>query len=126
VSLALTRLDGAYAVARAAPGTAPPPALFRAAGLVSVTATPAELSVVAPSAALEGFAHIDPGWAAFEVAGPLDFALTGILAGLSGALAEAGIALFALSTYDTDYILVKETDAEAAAAVWRAVGHRVD
>ena len=49
----------------------------------------------------------DPGWCAFRVAGQLDFELTGILAGLSSCLADADISLFAVSTFETDYILVK-------------------
>ena len=49
----------------------------------------------------------------------------GIVAALSRTLAEAGIGIFVISTYDTDYILVKETDAGAAAAAWRADGHEV-
>ncbi len=121
----LIRLDGEYAVARAAPDAQIPATLFAGAGLVSVTRTLDELSVVAPAAALAGFAAVEPGWSAFRVAGTLDFALTGVLAGLAGALARAGISLFAISTWDTDYILVKRADADAAAAAWRAQGHEV-
>ena len=47
------------------------------------------------------------GWSCIKVIGPLDFGLTGILAHLAGLLAEAGISLFAISTFDTDYLLVK-------------------
>lgn len=49
----------------------------------------------------------EPGWACIKVVGPLDFAWTGILAGLTGVLSQAGISVFAISTFDTDYILVK-------------------
>lgn len=50
----------------------------------------------------------EDGWRAFRVAGQMDFGLTGVLAGLSAILAQAAISIFALSTFDTDYILVKE------------------
>ena len=121
----LVRLSGAYAVARAAPETEVPAALLAGAGLVSVTRTAEELSLVAPEGALAGFDRVEPGWAAFRVAGRLDFAMTGVLADLSGALAGAGISLFAVSTWDTDYILVRAAAADAAAAAWRAAGHEV-
>ncbi len=57
-----------------------------------------------------------------KVQGPLDFSLTGILAALAGPLAGAGIAIFALSTYDTDYILVKEDMLQQAVTVLRSMG----
>lgn len=63
--------------------------------------------------------------AALEVAGPLDFALTGVLAGLAVPLAEAGVSIFALATYDTDVLLVREAQLDAAIAALRAAGHDV-
>ena len=123
--LRLVRLSGDYAVARAAPETPVPASLLAGAGLVSVTRTDEELSLVAPAPALAGFDRVEPGWAAFRVAGTLDFAMTGVLAELSGALARAGVSLFAISTWDTDYILVRAADADAAAAAWRDAGHEV-
>ncbi|GER83704.1 hypothetical protein KTAU_23410 [Thermogemmatispora aurantia] len=62
-------------------------------------------------------------WAALKVVGPLDFVLTGILATLLRPLADAHIPVFALSTYDTDYLLVREPQLEAARAVLLAHGH---
>lgn len=63
--------------------------------------------------------------AALEVAGPLDFALTGVLAGHAVPLAEAGVSIFALATYDTDVLLVREAQLDAAIAALRAAGHDV-
>lgn len=63
-----------------------------------------------PAAAL----RVEAGWRALRVRGTLDFSLTGILAGIAGVLSEAGISLFALSTYDTDYVLVRDSALEAA------------
>jgi hypothetical protein len=59
------------------------------------------------------------------VRGPLDFNQVGIIAGLSGTLADAGVSIFALSTYDTDYVMVKQSDFERAAAALRQAGYEV-
>ncbi len=65
------------------------------------------------------------GWSALMVDGPLDFSLTGVLASIAAPLAEARISIFALSTFDTDYVLVKTDTLPAAVAVLRAAGHEV-
>lgn len=85
-----------------------------AGGFFSITRTAEELSIVCSEALVPPGIQVESGWRGLKVEGPLDFALTGILAGLSGVLAQAGISLFAISTYDTDYILVKEKDLEKA------------
>lgn len=88
--------------------------------------TDAELSLVCPRSAAPADALArEDGWRAFRVAGTLDFSLTGVLAGLSTALAGAGVGIFAVSTYDTDYILVKEKDLPRALAALRAAGHEI-
>lgn len=91
-----------------------------------LSVTDEEISLVCPERDAPADAeHIDRGWRAFRVAGPLDFSLIGILADLSTALAAADVGLFAVSTYDTDYLLVKETQlARAEEALIRA-GHAV-
>jgi hypothetical protein len=68
---------------------------------------------------------VEPGWSGLVVAGPLDFSLTGILSAIAGPLADAGIALFAVSTYDTDYILVKTNRYADAVAALTSAGHTV-
>ena len=115
-SLTVGLLAERFAVCRLAPGSALPGWLDWSAELVSVTATAEELSIVCPAARVPEAIQAERDWRAFVVEGPLDFALVGILAKLSAALAEAGISLFALSTYDTDYLLVREAKLEAAAA----------
>lgn len=67
----------------------------------------------------------EDGWRMFRVDGTLDFSLVGILAELSGILARAGVSLFALSTYDTDFIMVKEQHFEKALQSLRDAGHEV-
>ena len=68
---------------------------------------------------------VDGGWKAFRVQGVLDFSLVGILAGLSAVLAENGIGIFAVSTYNTDYILTKAEQFKQALAVLAAAGYPV-
>ena len=67
----------------------------------------------------------EDGWRGFRVAGVLDFSLTGVLAKLSAVLAEQGIGIFAVSTYNTDYILVKREDLGRALAALAAAGYEV-
>ena len=67
----------------------------------------------------------EDGWRALRVAGQLDFSLIGILADISGALAQAGVSMFAASTYDTDYVLVKENELPKALRALRGRGHTV-
>ena len=89
----------------------------------SITRTPYELSIVTSFAAVPADAQRTSGpWTAFMVHGPLDFALTGILSKISGALANAGVSIFAISTFDTDYVLVPSADAERARSALAASG----
>lgn len=67
----------------------------------------------------------DDGWRAFRICGTLDFSLIGILSKISTILAEAEIGIFALSTYDTDYILVKKCNFEKAMAALRSAGYEI-
>ncbi|NIJ12826.1 hypothetical protein FHU38_003170 [Saccharomonospora amisosensis] len=116
-----------YAVARLdASAVVPEPLLEPADGaLVSVTRTDAELSVVCPAALVPAKARSERGWRALTVRGPLAFTLTGIIAALSSELAAAGVALFSLSTFDTDHVLVKHTDLDRAVTALRLAGHEV-
>lgn len=86
--------------------------------------TDRELSLVCPSRwAPEGALAREDGWRALRVEGVLDFSLVGILAGITGALAAAGVPVFALSTYDTDYLLVKEDRLNAALTALKGAGY---
>ncbi len=69
--------------------------------------------------------HRSDGWRGFRVEGVLDFSLTGILAGISKVLADAKIGIFAVSTYNTDYILVKENDLPAALDALETAGYTI-
>ncbi|WP_433263822.1 ACT domain-containing protein [Actinosynnema sp. CS-041913] len=115
---------GEYTVARL-PADAPVPAGLLDHALVSVTRTPDELSIVCPSEHAPDTDAVQAGWRLLTVRGPLEFTLTGIMAALSGELAAAGVSLFALSTYDTDHLLVKASDLGRAVTALRASGHEV-
>ncbi len=67
----------------------------------------------------------DDGWKGFRIQGVLDFSLIGILSGISTALAEAKIGIFAISTYNTDYILVKKENFDRALHVLAEAGYKV-
>jgi hypothetical protein len=94
--------------------------------LTSLTSTDHELSLVCSAAAVPGDIEKAAGWRAFKLRGTLDFQLVGVLAGLSGVLAEAGIPIFVISTYETDYLLVQEAKLEDAIDALRAAGYGVE
>ncbi len=91
----------------------------------SVTRTPDELSVVCREGSVPMETKSEGGWRALQVAGPLDFALTGVLASIAAPLASAGVSIFAIATFDTDYVLVKEDHLAKATAALAAAGHTV-
>jgi uncharacterized protein len=126
----LTVLDGRFAVCRL-DGEATLPGWFALeAPFAAAVRRGGELSLVVPEGAVPdgdaGGARVERGWAALEVAGPMAFTLTGVLAGIAGPLADAGVPVFALATYDTDVVLVPGTQLAAAVAALRATGHTVD
>ena len=124
MSQTLVRYDDALAVVRLGPG-ADVPAWATASTLFSVTATRTETSIVCHASTVPAKARREGPFVAFEVAGPLDFALTGVLSSLLVPLAEAEVSVFALATYDTDWILVKADAADRAVEAWTAAGHTV-
>lgn len=114
------------AVCRLDPSEPAPAWVEDAAGpLVSVTRTAEELSVVVPEEAVPEQVRAEPGWRALSVRGPLDFSLTGVLASLAGPLAEAGIPIFVVSTYVTDWLLVRDDDLDGAVDALQRAGHDI-
>lgn len=122
--LHLAVLHETLAIAQLEPH-APMPAWAMSGSLFSITRTADELSIVCAAALVPADIQAARDWRALKVAGPLDFALTGILAMLAVPLGEAGISIFALSTYDTDYVLVRAPDLDRAVQVLRQAGHTV-
>ena len=92
----------------------------------SITRTAGELSVVCPDARVPGGVKKEGGWKVLMVEGPLEFSLTGVLASLTGPLAREGISVFALSTFDTDYLLVKKAQLKKAIQVLGVEGYHVE
>jgi hypothetical protein len=113
------------ALCRLAPNDEIPRWALSGGGFASVTRTPDELSLVCAESAVPQGIQCESGWRVFKIEGPLDFALTGILASVAQPLAEAGVSIFTISTYDTDYVMVKEQDLENALLALAAAGHRV-
>lgn len=106
--LTVHHLPGNYAILRRPNGTPLPDWLDWSAPLVAVTATQDELSIVCPMDQVPrpDQERLAGPWRVFKVQGPLDFTEIGILAGLTAVLARADVSVFAISTYDTDYLLV--------------------
>jgi len=84
---------------------------------ISLTRTPDELSIVCNEEWVPTEVEAERNWRMIKVKGPLDFSLTGILASLISPLSDAGIPVFALSTYDTDYLLLKEVNLNRAIGI---------
>ena len=122
----LALLPGAYAICRLPAGAPAPPLPAHAPAFFSITRTPDELSVVCLEALAPAGARCERGWRCLRVEGPMDLGIVGVLAGLTAPLAAAGIPVFALSTYDTDYLLVRGRDVDAALAALRGAGYDVD
>jgi hypothetical protein len=123
-SLTLELLAERLAIVRLPPDTNVPPLPLDSA-LLSLTVTRDEISIVLPEDEAPEGAEITPGWRALRVVGELDFSLVGIMAGLTSALAEAGVSVFALSTFTTDYLLMREDALDKAMAALRAAGHTI-
>lgn len=121
----LYALDDLYAIVRLEPD-ADIPAWARAGHFWSVTRSDSELSVVCRQDRVPADASAERGWCAFEVAGPLDFSLTGVVSSLVAPLADEQIPLFVVSTFETDYLLVREHDLSRSVTALTSAGHSVD
>ena len=114
--LSLEWIPGRFAVCRLGADEAVPDwaVASGSSGLLSVTRTDRELSIVASEERVPASTRAERGWVALRVGGTLDFGLVGVLSRLTGALAAAGVSVFAVSTYDTDILLVKAKDSQRA------------
>jgi hypothetical protein len=119
--LQLEVLPGRFAIHRFDPAE-PVPEVVLASPVFNICRTGEELSIVCGEDVALKSPRSEVGWSCIKVIGPLDFSLTGILAHLAGLLAEAGISLFAFSTFDTDYLLVKTPQTRSAVDALKAGG----
>lgn len=126
--LTLTLLPGTFAICRLAADVVIPAWATSSAeaGFASITRTADELSVVCAQSDVPADVTAERGWRCLKVEGPFDLAgAIGVLAALAAPLADAGIGIFTVSTYDTDYLLVAETNLDRAAAALTAAGHTI-
>jgi hypothetical protein len=123
-NLPLNILPDHLAVCRLA-AEAPIPEWAPPGNLLALVRTPDELSVVCEERYVPPEVNAERGWRALRVQGPLDFSMIGVLASIATPLAQAGVSIFALSTYETDYILIKESSLERAVYALNQAGFLV-
>ncbi len=121
----LTLLPGDYSVARLEP-QATIPNWVRGGGFWAVVHTQDELSLVCQGAYVPEDVRCESNWRLLRVTGPLDFSLVGLLAGLAGTLAAAEVSIFTVSTFDTDYLMVRGSQLEAALEALQRGGYIVN
>jgi uncharacterized protein len=115
-SFNITPLPGEYSIVRLGP-VEPVPSWVDCGVFCSVTRTPEELSLLVEAAAVPHGLEVETGWRGLKLEGPFPFDSVGILAGILTPLAEAGISILAVSTFDTDYVFVKEDKLDATLRV---------
>ena len=121
----LALLDTVLAVCRLDPADGVPSWFSHSPPLAATVVRAGELTLVCPEDAVPDDVVAAPGWRALEVSGPMDLSMTGVTAALSAALAEAGVTLFAISSFDTDNLLVRDDQCGRAIESLRAAGHTV-
>ena len=121
---AICQVPGVLAVVRLDPASVVP-SWASSGPLWAVVRTPEEVSVVCDQTQVPPDVRCERDWVALKIEGPLALSLTGVLSSLLTPLASRGIVVFVLSTFDTDYILVKQPQVSLAKAVLREEGHLV-
>jgi hypothetical protein len=124
-SLSLRILPGLYTVCQLVAGAAIP-AWATNSAFFAVVATLDELSLVCAGEQVPPDVRQEANWRLLQVVGPLDFALTGVLSALTVPLAGAGVSIFALASYNTDYLLIRAHQLDAALLALGAAGHHVE
>lgn len=124
MTLSFSILSQRFVIARLEPEAGVPDAVLASRDFMSVTRTDDELSIVCSEDAAAGLSKVDRHWRAIKVHGPFAFDQTGVLAAFLDPLASACIGIFAVSTFDTDYVLVKSDNLESAVQALQAAGHR--
>jgi hypothetical protein len=123
-SLVLSVLKDSFVVCRL-DSFSPIPDSILQSPFYSITKTADELSVVCPEEFFPPESPCERSWKCFKIHGPLDFVETGVISSMTMPLAAAGISVFAFSTYDTDYVMVKDVDIEKAIDTLVQSGHEV-
>lgn len=120
--LSFRRLPGSYAIVRLAPDAAIP-AWATHGEFTSITRTADELSIVCPAENLPADAHSPQHWICLKLQGPFAFSQTGVLLSFIEPLSAGGVPIFAISTYDTDHVLIQEESINAALKILHEAGH---
>lgn len=107
------------------PAEAAIPDWARPGDLLAMVQTKDELSIVCTERFVPPDVRAERGWRALQVQGPLEFAMTGVLASIAVPLARAGVSIFAISTFDTDYVLVREDALDRAVSALNQAGFLV-
>ncbi len=123
-TLTMRLFSGKYAICRLEP-TCQTPRWAQNGEFCSVTRTPEELSIVCAEESVPEQVRCERGWKMLQLAGPIPFTVTGVVAAISEALARNRIGIFVISTYDTDYILVQEHSLDEAIAALQGAGCRI-
>ncbi len=118
-------IEGRWAVVRMSPGDPIPEWVLKNRDFTSITRTHEELSIVCSEEAAPVGGQVEKGWSLLKLHGPFPFDQVGVLASFTQPLADAGIGIFAMSTFDTDYILVKESSLNLARAALCSAGHEL-
>jgi hypothetical protein len=119
-------MPGRWAVLRLEATDAVPRWALDTTDFVSITRTSDELSIVCPETAAPHDVRSERGWALLKLRGPFPFEQIGVMASFVNPLAAAGISIFSISTFDTDYILIKAVQVAAACQALTAAGHELD
>ncbi len=117
-------LPGPYAIVRLAPD-APVPGWAAKVEFTSITRSADELSIVCPVGNLPADVHSPHRWICLKLEGPFPFSQTGVLLSFIEPLSSGGVPIFAISTYDTDYVLIQEEYAGDAVSALQQVGHEL-
>lgn len=125
LSLRFTRLPEHFVICRLDPATVTPDWVLRPATLTSFTRTADELSIVCPDANVPPGVNSDAGWICLRLEGPFPFSMTGVLASFINPLSTNEIPIFAIATFDTDYVLIKQEFWDVASAALASAGHQI-
>jgi hypothetical protein len=123
--LTLSLFEGCLAVCRLPSSSTVPTWAFAKGPLNSITRSEKELSVICAETAVPSGVRCERGWRVMKVENTLNFALTGILVSLADPLADAGVSIFTVSTFDSQYLMVKEASIEVALKILVNAGHEV-
>ena len=123
--LTLLLFDGCLAVCRLPSNSPVPPWAFAKGPLSSITRSEKELSIICGETAVPSGVRCERGWRVMKVENSLNFAQTGILVALAAPLADAGVSIFTVSTFDSQYLMVKEASIELALKILVNAGHEI-